>query len=72
MAQVPLAIADQRPLVALHALQLLLGGHPASGLAAGGWAALCGGQQALKGAFGSVLKRQRWRREGRGRNGKSS
>lgn len=32
LAEVPLALADERPLVALHPLQLLLCGHPASRL----------------------------------------
>ena len=36
LAEVPLAVADQRPLVALHALQLLLGAHAAPCRAGGG------------------------------------
>lgn len=56
MAEVPLALPDQRPLVALHALQLLLGGHPASGLAARELAALRRRRQTLKSTLGPVLR----------------
>ena len=42
LAEVPLALANQRPLVALHPLQLLLRRHPAAGLAARELQGLCG------------------------------
>lgn len=65
LAQVPLALADQCLLVALHPLQLLLGGHPAPGLAAaaGGLRGLRGRRQALQGTLRSLLLRQGGRRE---------
>lgn len=59
LAEVPLALSDKRPLVALHPLQLLLCGHPASRLADGELRDLSGGGQTLKGTLWSFLVRQR-------------
>lgn len=41
LAEVPLPLADQRPLVPLHPLQLLLSGHSASSIAARELQGLC-------------------------------
>ena len=58
LAEVPLALADQRLLVALHPLQLLLRGHSPSRLAARELRGFCGGGQALQGTLRSLLVRQ--------------
>lgn len=55
LAEVPLALSNQRPLVALHPLQLLLRGHPPARLAAGGLLSFRGRRQALQGTLGSLL-----------------
>lgn len=75
LAEVPLALAYQRPLVALHALQLLLGAHAAPWQAAPGrrLLGLRGRGQALQGTLGSLLGKRaeeegRWK-EDRSREG---
>lgn len=62
VAEVPFALANKRPLVALHPLQLLLGGHPASRLADRGLRGLGGEGQELKGTLWSFLVTQKWRK----------
>lgn len=54
VAEVPLAVAHQCPLVALHALQLLFGAHAAAGLA-GRTVRTYGCTQIIQGTLGSLL-----------------
>lgn len=63
LAEVPLALADQRLLVALHPLQLLLRCHSPSRLAARELQGFRRRRQALQGTLGSLLVRQGMRRD---------
>lgn len=63
LAEVPLAFANQRLLVALHPLQLLLRRHSTSGMGALELRGLCGWWQTLQGTLRSLLrwKKVEWR-----------
>lgn len=63
VAEVPLTLAHQRLVVALHPLQLLLCGHAASGLTAGRLHALCRRGKTLQGTLGSLLVRRGQRKD---------